>query len=94
MTEPVGPLGLVPELPDEGAGTEPQQVTVRMTQVPVALASGRPAFLVVPADLTDYETLSLINGVIQVSDALRAQQPASRIVGPNGLPMAAQAPRS
>lgn len=53
-----------------------------MAQFGLQLATGRPAGLMVPADITDTEWLSLINGVLQIGDQLRAARPASRILVP------------
>lgn len=41
-----------------------------------------------PADITDLEVLSLINGILQMTDQLRAQRPANRIVAATSMPRA------
>jgi len=62
----------------------PQQ-GVELTSVTLRLATGRPAIISVPTDASDIEVLSIINGVTQLADRLRAQRlqgPASRLLIP------------
>jgi hypothetical protein len=50
-------------------GADPQ-----MAQFGLQLSTGRPAGLMVPADISDLEWLSLLGGVLKIGDALRAQR--------------------
>lgn len=68
------------------AVTEPQPVSVRMTQFAGTMdATGRPFQIVVPADMTDVEALSIVRVILDLRDAMerqRAQGAAARIIVP------------
>lgn len=79
----MGGLQLVGKDPvDEAVKAASQPVAPKMAEFGLQLTTGRPAALMVPADMTDAEWLSLINGVLQIGDQMRAARPASRLVVP------------
>lgn len=58
-----------------------------MSQFGLQLSTRRPAALMVPSDITDMEWLSLISGLLQIGDTLRAARtPASPILRAPALP--------
>lgn len=59
-----------------------QPPPIVMTKVELTLFTGRPAQLVVPADMTPQEALGMIGVVLQVVERIEAQRPASRLVLP------------
>lgn len=71
----------------DAAGSGQKTQRVEMTQAQLVLASGRPAVLAFPVDLTPKEALSLVGGILQIIDRVEAnRQPASRIQRASCLP--------
>lgn len=64
-------------------------IAEQRTQAQISLLGRRDrvALLNLPADVSDLELLALFGAILQIGDGLRAQRPASRIVGPNGAPV-------
>lgn len=57
---------------------------IEMRTLTIQLGTGRPAALVLPADVTDVELLGLISAVLQAGENLRAERPRSRLHLPRG----------
>lgn len=55
-----------------GAEGKPEDLVDMVGPIQMRLSTGRPAVLFVPRDVTALETLSLINGVLQVAEQLHA----------------------
>lgn len=64
---------------------EPAPTVVPLMQAQIRLLNDprRPAILSIPQDISDLEALALINAVLQITDSLRAQRSASRIILPS-----------
>ena len=76
-----GENGADPEAPVQVA------VQVQMVTVPLALPpSGRPAQLILPADITDFEIIALMVSVAGVGDKLRAARQQNNLVIAKTMP--------
>lgn len=63
----------------------PKQLTVEMAQLTIQLPPlGRPLILALPRDITQEEALNALIAIPAALQQLRATNPVTRLVGPNG----------